>query len=106
MQVMQCCARVRGAECHCGRCHQTFGTLALFDAHQDRDYSQPPTRPPIICRDPATMGVNAHGDPVRAGGVAKLAQDGRGTWHTPAGLKARERSVGQLARTRSTGGSP
>ena len=78
-----CCADVRGSECHCGACHQTFTGLSLFDAHQDVDHAR---TPPIVCRDPASQG---------------LAQSDRGTWGTPEGLKARERSALLLATARS-----
>jgi hypothetical protein len=103
---MDCCARVRRSECHCGLCHQTFGTLTLFDGHQDRDYSQPPVRPLIICRDPALMRVDDHGRVVRGQDGLSLAKDPNGTWHTPAGFAARElrrdRAASRVLRRRGT----
>jgi hypothetical protein len=80
-----CCAAVRGSECHCAACHRTFTGMGLFDAHQDVDYGR---RPAVVCRDPASLG---------------LAQDARGTWGTPEGLKSREISATRLARARSAG---
>jgi hypothetical protein len=80
---VKCCEQVRASECHCALCHRTFTGLTLFDAHQDVDYGRDPV---IICRDPASQG---------------LAQSDRGTWGTPEGLKARERSATALARARS-----
>ena len=73
----------QGSECGCVLCGATFTGLTLFDAHQDVDYSRDPG---IICREPAALG---------------LAQDARGTWGTPEGLKARERSATLLAAARS-----
>ena len=80
-----CCAAVRGSECHCARCHRTFTGLTLFDAHQDVDHARPHADV-IQCRDPASLG---------------LAQSDRGTWGTPEGLRARERSATTLATARS-----
>jgi hypothetical protein len=74
-----CCDTPRGSECHCAACHQTFTGLGLFDAHQHVDY----TRQPAVTCEPA----------VRLG----LVQDGRGTWGTPEGVKARQRSATALA---------
>jgi hypothetical protein len=73
----------RGSECACVLCGATFTGLTLFDAHQDVDYTRQQV---IICRDPAALG---------------LAQDARGTWGTPEGLRARERSATLLAAARS-----
>jgi len=64
----------RGSECQCVLCGATFTGLTLFDAHQDVNYKR---KPPIICLAPRALG---------------LAQDARGTWGTPEGLRARERS--------------
>ena len=83
MTARDCCAAVRGSECHCARCHQTFSGLGQFDAHQDVDYTR---REPVVCKPPWELG---------------LAQSPRGTWCTPEGLKARERSATALARARS-----
>ena len=73
----------RGSECACVLCGATFTGLTLFDAHQDVDYGRQPV---IVCRDPAALG---------------LAQDARGTWGTPEGLRARQRSATVLAAARS-----
>ena len=73
----------RGSECGCVLCGATFTGLTLFDAHQDTDYNRHPV---IVCRDPAALG---------------LAQDARGTWGTPAGLAARERSRTMVAAANS-----
>jgi hypothetical protein len=96
---VDCCGQVKRNEFHCARCHATFATLALFDAHQIADYGQI-VRPVIICREPAVMRVNRRGQLARQDGL-ELAQDGRGTWHTPAGLARRERSRWALATARS-----
>ena len=72
----------RGSECACGRCHQTFTGMGLFDAHQDVSY----TRGFIICRPPGELG---------------LVQNARGTWGTPAGLAARDFHATRLARANS-----
>lgn len=80
---MNCCGNVQGSECHCAACHQTFTGLTLFDAHQDVNYTR---QPAILCHDPASLG---------------LAQSPRGTWGTPEGLKARQRSATTLAKARS-----
>ena len=80
---MTCCEQVRGSECHCGECHQTFTGLTLFDAHQDIDYTR---RPAIHCEPPVALG---------------LVQDGRGTWGTAEGLKARESYATRLASAKS-----
>jgi hypothetical protein len=81
---MDCCADVRGSECHCAACHRTFTGLTLFDDHQDVNYTREPV---IVCRDPASQG---------------LAQDDRGTWGTAAGLKSRDLLRGRLATARSS----
>jgi hypothetical protein len=81
--VTRCCANVRGSECHCAACHQTFTGLGLFDAHQDVDYTR---RPSVTCKPAQALG---------------LVQDGRGTWGTPEGLKARQLSATRLAMART-----
>jgi hypothetical protein len=73
----------RGSECQCGLCGATFTGVTLFDAHQDVSYTR---RPVIICRDPVALG---------------LAQDPRGTWGTPEGLKSRHFHATRLAAARS-----
>src|SRR5215469_12294033 len=83
MVMTDCCADVRGSECHCGACHQTFTGLTLFEAHQDVNYNRAPV---IKCGDPRAQG---------------LAQDDRGTWGTPEGLLARQRSALLLKTARS-----
>jgi hypothetical protein len=56
--------------CHCHACHVTFGTLTLFDAHQDWTAGWAS----LSCRSPLTLG---------------LVADHNGTWQTPEGLRAR-----------------
>jgi hypothetical protein len=56
--------------CHCHGCHQTFGTLTLFDAHQNWAAGWAS----LSCRSPQDLG---------------LVADHNGTWHTPEGLRAR-----------------
>lgn len=80
---LPCCADVRGSECHCAGCHQSFTCMALFDLHQDVDYSRDE---PVICGLPQALG---------------LVQDARHVWGTPEGLRARERHTTTLARARS-----
>jgi hypothetical protein len=79
---MECCAKVSGANCHCGLCHQTFGTLAAFDDHQVRRYG---TSRPVTCHPAAGFG--------RLG----LVQDDRGVWRTPEGVARYERVRGMMA---------
>lgn len=71
---MKCCEDVRGSECHCGKCHQTF---------QDVDYTR---AVPVACKLPPEIGA---------------VQDARGTWCTPERLKAREILATRLASLRS-----
>jgi hypothetical protein len=82
----------RGTEHLCGSCGQCFGSLRLFDAHQDVDYRR---TPPVRCRDPRELRVNAESIPVAEGDP--LVQDDRGTWQTPAGL-ARHRAATETLR--------
>lgn len=77
------CREPRPAECHCARCHETFGTLTMFDAHQDVDHD---TRPAVSCREPGTLGA---------------VTDARGTWQTPAGLISRARNAERLRAARA-----
>jgi hypothetical protein len=67
------CARMPYAStaCHCHTCHQTFGTLSLFDAHQDWAAGWAS----LSCRPPVALG---------------LVQDHNGTWQTPQGLQRRQ----------------
>ena len=67
---MKCCAEVRGAQCHCARCHQTFGNLTQFDAHQEVRYKPSVA---ISCKAPEALG---------------LLPDSRGTWRTPEALRS------------------
>jgi hypothetical protein len=57
--------------CHCHVCHQTFGTLSLFDAHQDWAEGWAA----LSCRRAQDLG---------------LVQDHNGTWQTPQGLQRRQ----------------
>jgi hypothetical protein len=67
--------------CHCAACHQTYGTLTLFDAHQDRSAGWGTT----ACRLAVDLG---------------LVQDHKGTWQTPEGLIFRARKRESLAERR------
>lgn len=62
----------------CAACGQTFGTLTMFDAHQDVDYNR---RPAVACSHPEALG---------------LVRDTWGTWQTPEGLKSRTRRAERL----------
>jgi hypothetical protein len=75
------CPFPSGSEFHCTNCHLTFGTLTLFDAHQDVDYERSPV---VICNPPAP----------------DLVQNERGTWQTPEGLERRKRLAGQARSAR------
>lgn len=61
----------RATACHCHGCHQTFGTLTLFDAHQDWAEGWAA----LTCRSPGELG---------------LVLDHHGTWQTPQGLHRRQ----------------
>jgi hypothetical protein len=77
-----CCELPYGSRlCHCARCHQTFGSLGLFDSHQSVDYSR---RFPVLC---------AQNDGLLALG---LVRDNRGVWLTPEALVKRAKSAAQL----------
>lgn len=90
------CANLTGTDCHCARCHQTFGGMGLFDAHQDVDHDR---EPPVICRDPSGIRVDITGRVVRSGTLS-LVQDERGVWQSPAGMSRRQRTTAQLAAAR------
>ena len=61
----------KATTCHCGACHRTFGTLTLFDAHQEWSEGWAD----LTCMDPEGLG---------------MVQDHRGTWQTPQGLQRRQ----------------
>jgi hypothetical protein len=67
------CPRVPTAatSCHCHNCHQTFGALSLFDAHQDWAEGWVS----LTCRAAPDLG---------------FVQDHNGTWQTPQGLQRRQ----------------
>lgn len=77
------CPEPRGAQCHCGACHQTFSGLGLFDQHQDVNYTQ---RPAVRCYAPRYLG---------------LVQNAEGVWHTREGLKHADSLTTRLAKARS-----
>lgn len=79
----KCCEDLTAGEFHCGLCHNTYRGLGLFDKHQNRNYNR---RDAIRCRSPLRQG---------------LAQNHRGTWCTPEGLKQSERLVGLAASGRA-----
>ncbi len=62
MRCRQCGKDWSGLKmCHCSRCHRTFSTLAVFDAHQ-------PASTGWDCQDPAKN---------------KFVTDDRGIWKYP-----------------------
>jgi hypothetical protein len=63
----------------CGRCEESFGTLTLFDKHQDVDYDR---LQPVSCIRPETLG---------------MVRDALGTWQTPEGLISRSHRATRLA---------
>jgi len=67
------CPRLPAAAtaCHCHVCHQTFGTLTLFDSHQVWEAGWAA----LSCRRPLSLG---------------LVLDHNGTWQTPQGLQRRQ----------------
>lgn len=73
MPSRACCAGVRGQDCHCAVCHETFSSLHWFDKHQDVAHGAKLT-PVIICHPPATLG---------------LVKDYRDTWTTPEAAASR-----------------
>ena len=78
-----CCSLVSGSACHCAKCHQTFGNLALFDKHQDVVYGR---TPPVLCYEPQKLG---------------LVQDDKGTWRKPETVLGLKRRVGTMRSARS-----
>jgi hypothetical protein len=82
----------------CALCGAVFASLALFDAHQVITYGR---RPPVACRDPQQLRVDAHGRPTARPGGHTLARDPRGTWCSAQALAARQRSATTLAKGRS-----
>ena len=70
------------AACHCAGCHETFGTLTLFDRHHDADYGRSPA---ILCRAPEGAGM------VRAENL---------TWWTPEALTALTGRLGKMNEAR------
>jgi hypothetical protein len=42
--------------CTCFPCGRSFTSLKGFDRHQDVDYTR---WPPVVCRDPASLGMTA-----------------------------------------------
>jgi hypothetical protein len=63
----------------CSLCGHTFGTLALFDAHQQRPQGW---AGPVQCTAPEAMG---------------LVPDDTGTWQTPEGLQRHAADRARLA---------
>ena len=50
---MTCCdTQLTTGQYHCSACCNTFGSLSLFDHHQDVNYG-PPAR--LVCRNPLRM---------------------------------------------------
>jgi hypothetical protein len=68
--MSNCCDEVRGATCHCAACHRTFGSLVLFDRHQDINYGRDPV---VFCKSPYDLG---------------LIRDASGVWRTPEAVSA------------------
>ena len=73
---------VHGNANGCAACGHTIGALAMFDAHQDVDYTQPRA---VTCRPPSALG---------------LVQDVNGVWQTPEGLANHERAATRLREAR------
>lgn len=84
---MHCCAAVSRGSFHCARCHQTFGTLKIFDRHQDVRY-KPPAH--FRCRKPEGSG---------------LVQAPNGTWWTPEALESMTDKVRKMHAARGLGPS-
>jgi hypothetical protein len=83
--AVNCCAAVRGADCHCAQCHLTFSSLRLFDRHLDVDYRRPHGKQVVLCRAPASLG---------------LVRDYRGTWTTGQAAISRQRRAAAMAERR------
>lgn len=49
---------------HCGGCHATFATMAMFDFHRNIVFTDPQSTP-RACKDPATLTY--HGHPLELG---------------------------------------
>ena len=74
--------REGGKACHCGACHRTFASLALFDAHQETDYKGGSG---VSCKSPEALG---------------LVQAPNGTWWTPDTLTALTGKLEKMALAR------
>jgi hypothetical protein len=80
MSSKDCCSLPAGSNLnHCAGCHQTFSSLAMFDRHQEKDYSR---RPVVSCKPPEALG---------------LVRDTWGTWRTP---EAAESLAGRMEKLR------
>lgn len=79
-----CCDELRGQVCHCPRCHQTFGSLALFDRHQHVDYMR---NPAVSCRYPEDLG---------------LLLDMWVVWRTPEDLRASTEKIARMNTRKAT----
>jgi hypothetical protein len=73
------CKEMRGTTCHCAGCHNTFGSLKLFDGHQSVTYGKTVGR--VVCKDPAKQG---------------FVLDAWGTWRTPENLVATANRVAAM----------
>lgn len=60
--------KLTGSDCECSPCGKVFGSLKLFDAHQNRQYN--PWQ--LSCTEPEALG---------------LVQTSKGTWVTPERLQ-------------------
>jgi hypothetical protein len=79
---MSTLTEIHGKANGCAACGHQFGSVGMFDAHQDVDYTQPRA---VTCREPFTLG---------------LVQDVNGVWQTPEGLANRERAGARLREAR------
>lgn len=72
----------------CGKCHETFGTLGLFDRHQDCKYWREGALKwlaSVSCIRPEALG---------------MVRDAKGWWQTPQGLISRSQRATRLAALR------
>lgn len=69
----------------CAKCREDFGSLTLFDQHQNVGYGRKAS-PVVMCHAPQALG---------------LVQDQGGTWYTPEGLNAAHSLRDRLASARS-----
>jgi hypothetical protein len=69
---------LRTSDYQCGRCARTFGSLALFDRHQQVSYK---SVSPVSCMEPEALG---------------MVLDTRSVWQTPEGLRVRTQRAARM----------